>query len=106
MTSAELSLLGAMATCPTPNLANIPSPVEGSDVVEGVLSLRHQGVEFVTLQETILFVDCSVHSRCTVMNGSLLQHSNVSLLGHVSKIVSILLSKLSDCPTTDTLLCY
>ncbi len=28
------------------------------------------------------------------------------LLGHVSKIVSILLSKLSDCPNTDTLLCY
>ncbi len=28
------------------------------------------------------------------------------LLAHVSKIVSILLSELSDCPTTDTLLCY
>ncbi len=28
------------------------------------------------------------------------------LLGHVSKIVSILLSKLSNCPNTDTLLCY
>ncbi len=28
----------------------------------------------------------------------------MSLLGHVSKIV--LLSKLSDCPNTDTLLCY
>ncbi len=30
----------------------------------------------------------------------------MSLLGHVSKIVSILLSKLSDCPNTGTLLCY
>ncbi len=29
-----------------------------------------------------------------------------SLLGHVSKIVSILLSKLSSCPSTDTSLCY
>ncbi len=29
-----------------------------------------------------------------------------STLGHVSKIVSILLSKLSDCPNTDTSLCY
>ncbi len=28
------------------------------------------------------------------------------LLEHVSKIVSVLLSKLSDCPNTDTLLCY
>ncbi len=28
------------------------------------------------------------------------------LLGHVSKIVSILLSKLSDCPNTDASLCY
>ncbi len=28
------------------------------------------------------------------------------LLGHVSKIVSILLSKLSDCPNNDTPLCY
>ncbi len=42
----------------------------------------------------------------TVKNGSLLQHNNVLLLGHVSKIVSILLSTLSDCPNTDTLLCY
>ncbi len=42
----------------------------------------------------------------TVKNGSLLQHTNVSLLGHVSKIVSILLSKLNNCPNTDTLLCY
>ncbi len=32
--------------------------------------------------------------------------SGVLLLGHVSKIVSILLSKLSDGPNTDTLLCY
>ncbi len=32
--------------------------------------------------------------------------TTVLLLGHVSKIVSILLSKLSDCPNTDTLLCY
>ncbi len=31
---------------------------------------------------------------------------NVLLLGHVSKIVSILLIKLSICPTTDTSLCY
>ncbi len=31
---------------------------------------------------------------------------NMSLLGHVIKIVSILLSKLSDCPNTDTSLCY
>ncbi len=30
----------------------------------------------------------------------------MSLLRHVSKIVSILLSKLSDCPNTDTSLCY
>ncbi len=30
----------------------------------------------------------------------------MSLLGHVSKIVRILLSKLSDCPNTDTSLCY
>ncbi len=30
----------------------------------------------------------------------------MSLLGHVSKIVSILLSKLATCPNTDTLLCY
>ncbi len=30
----------------------------------------------------------------------------ISLLGHVSKIVSILLSKLSDCPNTDTSVCY
>ncbi len=30
----------------------------------------------------------------------------MSLLGHVSKMVSILLSKLSDCPNTDTSLCY
>ncbi len=43
---------------------------------------------------------------CTVKNGLLLQHNNVSLLRHVSKIVSILLSKLSDCPNTDTSLCY
>ncbi len=28
------------------------------------------------------------------------------LLGHVSTIVSILLSKLSDCPNTDKSLCY
>ncbi len=28
------------------------------------------------------------------------------LVGHVSKIVSILLSKLSDCPNNDTSLCY
>ncbi len=27
-------------------------------------------------------------------------------MGHVSKIVSILLSKVSDCPNTDTSLCY
>ncbi len=39
----------------------------------------------------------------TVKNGSLLQHNNVSLLGYVSKIVSILLSK---CPNADTSLCY
>ncbi len=39
----------------------------------------------------------------TVKNGSLLQHNNVSLLGHVS---SILLSKLSNCPNTNTSLCY
>ncbi len=38
----------------------------------------------------------------TVKNGSLLQYNHVSLLGHVSKIVSILLSKLSDCPSTVT----
>ncbi len=31
---------------------------------------------------------------------------NVSLLGHVSKLVSILLSKLGHCPNTDTSLCY
>ncbi len=36
----------------------------------------------------------------------LLYHNNVLLLGHVSKIVSILLSKLNNCPNTDTLLCY
>ncbi len=30
----------------------------------------------------------------------------MSPLGHVSKIVSILLCKLSDCPNTDTSLCY
>ncbi len=30
----------------------------------------------------------------------------MSLLGHLSKVVSTLLSKLSDCPNTDTLLCY
>ncbi len=42
----------------------------------------------------------------TVKNGSLLQHNTMLLLGHVSKIVSILPSKLSDCPNTDTLLCY
>ncbi len=46
---------------------------------------------------------CGTH---TVKNGSLLQHNNMSLLGHVSKIVSILLSKLSNCPNTDTSLCY
>ncbi len=38
--------------------------------------------------------------------GSLLYHNSVLVLGHVSKVVSILLSKLSDCPNTDTLLCY
>ncbi len=31
--------------------------------------------------------------------------TNVSLLGYVSKIVSILLSKLRDCANTDTWLC-
>ncbi len=46
--------------------------------------------------------------RCgsTVKNGLLQQHNNVTLLGHVSKIASILHSKLSDCPNTDTSLCY
>ncbi len=33
-------------------------------------------------------------------------HNNVSLLGHISKLVSILLSKLSHCPNTDTSLSY
>ncbi len=42
----------------------------------------------------------------TVKNGSLLYHNNVLLVGHVSKLVSILLSKLSDCPNIDTSLCY
>ncbi len=37
----------------------------------------------------------------TVKNGLLL-HNNELLLGHVSEIVSILLSKLSGCPNTDT----
>ncbi len=44
--------------------------------------------------------------KYTVKNGSLPQHNNVSLFGHVSKIVSILLSKLSVCPNTDTSLRY
>ncbi len=47
-----------------------------------------------------------IYNPCTVKNGSLLQHNNVLLLGHVSTIVSIQLSKLSDCPNTETLLCY
>ncbi len=41
----------------------------------------------------------------TVKNGRY-YYTYVSLLGHVSKIVSILLSKLSDCPNYETLLCY
>ncbi len=41
--------------------------------------------------------DCTMYTY-TVNNGSLLKHNNVSLLGHVSKIVSILLSKLAIVP--------
>ncbi len=50
--------------------------------------------------------NCYCVSMYTVKNGLLLQHNHVLLLGHVSIIVSILLSKLSDCPNTNTLLCY
>ncbi len=35
-----------------------------------------------------------------------MQQYYVSLLGHVSKRVSILLSKLGDCPNSDTSMCY
>ncbi len=47
--------------------------------------------------------------KLSLVYGSLHVHDTklcVSLLGHVSKIVSILLSRLSDCPNTDTWLCY
>ncbi len=44
----------------------------------------------------------SIILEYTVKNGSLPKHNDVSLLGHVSKIVSILLSILSYCPNNDT----
>ncbi len=49
------------------------------------------------------------HLRSTLLKMGCYYYSttiSVSLLGHVSKIVSILLSKLSNCPSTDTSLCY
>ncbi len=52
----------------------------------------------------VKLVRCLKHH--TVENVLLLLHNNVLLLGHVSKIASILLSKLNNCPNTDTLLCY
>ncbi len=42
----------------------------------------------------------------TLLKRVMYNNNIMSLLGHVSKIVSILLSKLSDCPNTDTSLCY
>ncbi len=57
----------------------------------------------VVVEDTSLVPDDNIY--VLAIPGSLL-HSNVSLLGHVSKIVSILLSKLGDCPNTDTSLCY
>ncbi len=60
--------------------------------------MRHQGhLNIGGGGMNISFVYALLYSLVshTVKNGSLLQHSNVSLLGHVSKIVSILLSKLA-----------
>ncbi len=61
--NAQLNPQRTMATCSAPSLANIPLPSGGDDAVESLVSLRHMGVDFVTLERPVLFVDCSVHTR-------------------------------------------